>query len=576
MSPRLTSTSGRSRPRPASAFAAIWPRSNEPPALQRPIAFRAARTNGFRRIATPGPLPFELLTALVGISSRRSARSAGAIARAQQLLRLDPVDEGSWCALMRCHARRGDRATALHIYQQCAALLKKELGIQPGAATRLTYREILDLDAAAAVIPTPPRTAVYPLVGRRTEWHTLLHAWHAAESWPSAVRVDSRRGGHRQDAAGGRTGRLVRSPERQRAVRPLLCRRRTSGVRADRRLAEGRRAAARAGAARRIVADRHREASPEVIEARSDVPAPGQQLESWQRLRFFEALVQAFRGAAPVVLVVDDLQWADADTLEWLQYFLRSASDTPLLVVGTVRAGEEQDNKPLGRLLGQLERAETLTVMPLGPLDRAATSELAGAVAEHPLDEAALATAFRETEGHPLFIVERGRMELAGIAGRYDPGRAVAGAVGRCGAAGAAVRGGARGRRGRGGGGARFPVRHPRRGERPRGAGAGSRARRALAPPYRPRPGRGAVGLHPRPDPRGGLQRDRAGPRPPHPPAHRARDGAAVRESPRRRERLDRAHTWFAAASRPGRFRSSNALPRSPHASRPARKRFAA
>ena len=50
---------------------------------------------------------------------------------------------------MRCHARRGERATALHLYQQCAALLKKELGVQPSAATRLTYREILDLDAEA-------------------------------------------------------------------------------------------------------------------------------------------------------------------------------------------------------------------------------------------------------------------------------------------------------------------------------------------------------------------------------------------------------------------------------------------
>ena len=344
-----------------------------------------------------------------------------AIEYAQQLIRLDPVDEGSWCALMRCHARRGDRATALHIYQQCAALLKKELGIQPGAATRLTYREILDLDAAAAVIPTPPRTAVYPLVGRRTEWHTLLHAWHAAESGrPRFVLI-------RGEAGIGKTrlaeelvdwcglqnvnaltarcyageGRLAYAPIaawlKGDALQPTLARLDASWLTDIARL------------------------RPEVIEARSDVPAPGQQLESWQRLRFFEALVQAFRGAAPVVLVVDDLQWADADTLEWIQYFLRAASDTPLLVVGTVRAGEEQDNKPLGRLLGQLERAEMLTVMPLGPLDRAATSELAGAVAEHPLDEAALATAFRETEGHPLFIVERGRMELAASPGATIP-----------------------------------------------------------------------------------------------------------------------------------------------------------
>jgi pentatricopeptide repeat protein len=60
-----------------------------------------------------------------------------AIEYAQQSIRLDPLDEQAWCALMRCHARRGERATALHLYQQCAALLKKELGIQPSAATRV-------------------------------------------------------------------------------------------------------------------------------------------------------------------------------------------------------------------------------------------------------------------------------------------------------------------------------------------------------------------------------------------------------------------------------------------------------
>ena len=91
--------------------------------------------------------------------SKQDRAFGDAIEHAQQLLRLDPLDEQAWCALMRCHARRGERATALHLYQQCAALLKKELGVQPSAATRITYREILDLDAEAPVVPAPPRTS---------------------------------------------------------------------------------------------------------------------------------------------------------------------------------------------------------------------------------------------------------------------------------------------------------------------------------------------------------------------------------------------------------------------------------
>ena len=42
---------------------------------------------------------------------------------------------------------------------------------------------------------------------------------------------------------------------------------------------------------------------PELLAARPEVPAPDRQLESWQRLRFFESLAQAFRAAAPLVMV---------------------------------------------------------------------------------------------------------------------------------------------------------------------------------------------------------------------------------------------------------------------------------
>ena len=335
-----------------------------------------------------------------------------AIEYAQQSLRLDPLDEQAWCALMRCHARRGERATALHLYQQCAALLKKELGIQPSAATRATYREILDLDAEAPVIPAPPRTVVYPLVGRNAEWHALLNAWQAAAAGRPRlflIRGEAGIGKSRlaEELVGwcgpksintvtarcyAGEGRLAYAPIaawlKSDALQPTLMRLDASWLTDVARL------------------------RPEVVAARPEIPAPDRELESWQRLRFFEALAQAFRSAAPLVLVLDDLQWADADTIEWLQYFLRSASDTRCLVVGTVRAEEEQDNPPLGRLLGRLERDGLLTAIALGPLDQAATAQLAGEVAEQPLDEAALARTFRETEGHPLFIVERGRMEL--------------------------------------------------------------------------------------------------------------------------------------------------------------------
>lgn len=361
----------------------------------------------------------KVLTHLVGLLEHDRA-FGDAIEHTQQLLRLDPLDEQAWCALMRCHARRGDRATALHLYQQCAAVLKKELGIQPSAATRITYREILDLDATAPVTAAPPRTSVYPLVGRQSEWQSLLNAWRAAAAGRTRlflIRGEAGIGKTRLaeeliDWAGlnnltavtarcyAGEGRLAYAPVatwlKSGALRPALMRLDSSWMTDVARL------------------------HPELLAARPEISVPDRQLESWQRLRFFEALAQAFRSAAPLVLVLDDLQWADGDTIEWVQYFVRSSSDTRCLLVGTVRAEEEQDNPPLRRLLGQLERDNLLTAIALGPLDRTATAQLAGEVVEHPLDEKALERTFRETEGHPLFIVERGRMELARQPGASD------------------------------------------------------------------------------------------------------------------------------------------------------------
>jgi DNA-binding SARP family transcriptional activator len=352
----------------------------------------------------------EVLTRLVPLVEQDRA-FAEAIAYAQQLLRLDPVDEQAWCALMRCHARRGERATALHLYQQCAALLKKELGISPGAATRATYREILDLDAAAPPVPAPPRTAMYPLVGRQTEWHALLNVWRSAAA--GRTRLCLIRG----EAGIGKT-RLAEELidwSRLNGITVLTTRCYAGeGRLAYAPLASWLKAEALQPALMRLepswttdVARLH----PELLAARRDVPAPERQLESWQRLRFFEALAQAFRSAAPLILVVDDLQWADFDTVEWLHYFVRSASDARCLVVGTVRVEEEQDNPSLEQLVRRFEHDDLLTAIALGPLDRTATSQLAGEVLERALDEEDLARIFRETEGHPLFIVERGRME---------------------------------------------------------------------------------------------------------------------------------------------------------------------
>jgi tetratricopeptide (TPR) repeat protein len=311
---------------------------------------------------------------------------------------------------MRSHARRGERAVALHVYQRCVAVLKQAVGASPEAATHLVYREVLESDASTAPRTPPPKPLTYPLLGRRDEFATLRDALQSADAGrPHVVLVRGEAGIGKTrlaeellawaDGAGVRSastrcyageGRLAYAPItawlQSAALQPALD-----------SLDPG-----RLGEVARI--------SPDLVASRPDVAPPAPRLETWQRPRFFEALARVFYSSAPVLLVLDDLQWCDSESLEWLHFLFRSNADFRGLLVGTVRAEEAGDNAALGVFARALARDERLTTIEIGPLDEAATLQLAEEAAGRTLDADARARLFGETEGHPLHIVERARM----------------------------------------------------------------------------------------------------------------------------------------------------------------------
>ena len=67
----------------------------------------------------------------------------GAIRIAQRLLRKDPLQEASYRHLMRLYAASGNRAAAVRIYQNCVAVLERELAVEPGPATRQVYEQLI-------------------------------------------------------------------------------------------------------------------------------------------------------------------------------------------------------------------------------------------------------------------------------------------------------------------------------------------------------------------------------------------------------------------------------------------------
>src|SRR5581483_5763530 len=80
---------------------------------------------------------------------------------------------------------------------------------------------------------------------------------------------------------------------------------------------------------------------PELLLDAADT-APGVPFtEAAQKRQFFEALSRAvLKPAMPVLLAIDDLQWCDLESIEWLHYLLRFDPAARLLIAATVRADE--------------------------------------------------------------------------------------------------------------------------------------------------------------------------------------------------------------------------------------------
>ncbi len=146
---------------------------------------------------------------------------------------------------------------------------------------------------------------------------------------------------------------------------------------------------------------------PDLLVERPDLPRPGPLTESWQRQRLFEALARAILAAQqPLLLFLDDLQWCDRETLEWIHYLLRFDRHAQLLLLGTVRPEETMTGHPVETLLTSLRRDEQVTEIMLSALDAVETASLAGHVAGRDLDPALVTSLYQETEGNPLFVVE--------------------------------------------------------------------------------------------------------------------------------------------------------------------------
>jgi DNA-binding SARP family transcriptional activator/tetratricopeptide (TPR) repeat protein len=347
---------------------------------------------------------------LVSAARARTGDLAGAVEAARRRVRLQPLEEVGYRTLMELQADLGDRSGAISTYHHCASVLERELGVAPDPTTRKAFQRLVAHARPAAgplaADPGRPGPPAAQLFGRSAELRVLQDVWRAAVAGRRGLALV------RGSAGVGKT-RLVAEVAGvawlQGAVVATAQCFGTAGQLALAPVADW----LRNDAVQSSVATLDPAWRAEVGRL---IPAAGNQgrgtgsrtkADSWQRHRFFEGLARALMAVRrPLLLVLDNIQWCDQETLAFITFCLGLADDAQLLVAATLR----EDNFDAGaRLVDWIVRMRAtglLTEVSVGPLEVADTAHLAGAISGQRLPEADADLLHATTGGFPLYVIE--------------------------------------------------------------------------------------------------------------------------------------------------------------------------
>jgi tetratricopeptide (TPR) repeat protein len=145
-----------------------------------------------------------------------------------------------------------------------------------------------------------------------------------------------------------------------------------------------------------------RRAFPDIPQA-IDVP-PEQQ--RWRLFNAYRDFVVRSCAMSPIVVVLEDLHWADEPTLQLLLHIAPAIAQLPLLVLGTYRDVELDVTRPFAKVLETLIRQRHATRIALRRLPASGVDQLLTVMSGRPAPPSLARVIFAETEGNPFFVEE--------------------------------------------------------------------------------------------------------------------------------------------------------------------------
>lgn len=345
------------------------------------------------------------------------------VATAVRWLAHDPLNEAAHRGLMQLHFLAGNKSAALQAYKTCQEVLAHELAIKPSPETKALADRIYHTQAKAQNLQTPTRQWVLPFIGRVADHGQLAAIYQAVCRGKTQVVLLEGEAGmgktrlateflawtavHGADVLTGCAfeagGRLPYQPVVD-ALRPRLERENApEDLLTDVWLAE----------LSRLL--------PELRDRYPDLPLSLAENEQPARTRLLEAVArlgQALSTRAPVILFIDDIQWADTASLDALHYGCRvwDKGGNPVLLLLAVRTEALSTTPSINDWLSGLRREVTLTRLLLNPITAVDTQQLAQTLAgqKSPLSPHTLSDPppwfaqwlFDETAGQPFYITE--------------------------------------------------------------------------------------------------------------------------------------------------------------------------
>jgi DNA-binding SARP family transcriptional activator len=365
-------------------------------------------------------------------------RHAEAVPELERMVDEHPLREGFARRLMVALYRNGRQADALRTYAKTRAVLADELGLDPTpelvdlqtailkhdpdlaapASTWTPPATAVERAAEAASAPAPPGPSPVPLpgpamraargelVGRDVQLDELRRVWAMTSGGASHLALVQGEAGAGKSRLAGELAAEVHAV----GAVVLWGRATAEAIVPFEPMVEAVRAVLRAvsnEARRRVVAERGLLALllPDleqlVPEAKAERPDP-----SVERYLLFETVAELLRSESavhPMLIVLDDLQWADAPSLRMIEHVLRHELPGRVMVLATVRVPSDDPTPELDRVAAALSRDGLLTRLNVDPLGTDTVAELLRRTGH---DEAQAGELHAATGGNAFFLTE--------------------------------------------------------------------------------------------------------------------------------------------------------------------------